>query len=88
MIPTLQTTLALKGHRPVVGNWDGHDVVDVFGALNLVTGHLRTRSVERPRASSGQRPLAQRRLEYRMAQTPATSGAVPTAKRQPPAPGD
>ncbi len=57
MIPTLQTTLGLKGHRPVVGNWDGHGVVDVFGALNLVTGHLRTRSVERPRASSGQRPL-------------------------------
>jgi hypothetical protein len=53
MIPTLQTTLGLKGHRPVVGNWDGHGVVDVFGALNLVTGHLRTRSVERPRASSG-----------------------------------
>ncbi len=57
MIPTLRTTLGLKGHRPVVGHLDGHNVVYVFGALNLVTGHLRTRIVERPRASPGQRPL-------------------------------
>jgi len=64
MIPTLRTTLGLKGHRPVVGNLDGHDLVYVFGALNLVTGHLTTRLVERSRAprkrektTSGQRRL-------------------------------
>jgi transposase len=49
MIPTLRTTLGVKGHRPLVGNLDCHDVLYVFGALNLVTGRLTTRLVERPR---------------------------------------
>ncbi len=31
MIPTLRTTLGLKGHRPLVGSLDGHDLVYVFG---------------------------------------------------------
>ncbi|HXH14378.1 MAG TPA: transposase [Alphaproteobacteria bacterium] len=67
MIPTLRTTLGLKGHRPIVGHVDGHDLVYVFGALNLITGQLTTRLVERPRASgklkkpkSGQRGLQAR----------------------------
>jgi hypothetical protein len=47
MIPTLRTTLGLKGHRPIVGNLDCHDLVYVMGALNLVTGRLTTRLVER-----------------------------------------
>jgi hypothetical protein len=45
-----------------VGNLDGHDVVDGFGALNLVSGQLTTRIVERDsaqaqgqQATSGQR---------------------------------
>src|SRR5262249_61965643 len=42
LIPTLRTTLGVKGHRPLVGNLDGHDVLYVFGALNLVTGRLTT----------------------------------------------
>jgi transposase len=49
LIPLLRTTLGLKGHRPVVGNLDCHDVAYIFGALNLVTGRLTTRLVERPR---------------------------------------
>jgi hypothetical protein len=57
MIPTLRTTLGLKGHRPIVGSWDGHDAIDVFGALHVVTGHLCTRIVERQRSSSRQRSL-------------------------------
>jgi transposase len=57
MIPMLRTTLGLKGHRPVVGNLDCHDGAYVFGALNLVTGHLRTRIVERQRASAAQHSL-------------------------------
>jgi transposase len=67
MIPTLRTTLGLKGHRPIVGNLDCHDLVYVFGALNLITGQLTTRPVGRPRASgklqqptSGQRCLQER----------------------------
>ncbi len=57
MIPTRRTTLGLKGHRPVVGHVDGHDVVYVFGALHVVTGHLCTRIVEHRRTSSGERSL-------------------------------
>jgi transposase len=64
MIPLLRTTLGCKGHRPVVGNLDGHDLVYLFGTLNLVTGRLTTRRVEKPRAAakskssrSGQRSL-------------------------------
>ena len=49
MIPLLRTTLGLKGRRPVVGNLDGHAWVYLCGALNLVTGRLTTRLVERPR---------------------------------------
>jgi transposase len=43
MIPSLRTTLGLKSHQPIVGNLAGHDLVYVFGALNLVTGRLTTR---------------------------------------------
>jgi transposase len=64
MIPTLRTTLGLKGHRPIVGNLDCHEVVYLFGALNVVTGQLTTRIVERlrppakgPRATPKQRFL-------------------------------
>lgn len=58
MIPTLRTTLGLKGHRPIVGNMDCHDVVYVFGALNLVTGRLTTRLTARHRPTAGpSRPM-------------------------------
>jgi transposase len=49
LIPTLRTTLGVKGHRPLVGHLDCHDVLYLFGALHLVTGPLTTRMVERPR---------------------------------------
>ena len=48
MVPTLRTTLGVKGYRPVVGNLDWHDGLYVCGALKLVTGRLTTRIVERP----------------------------------------
>lgn len=47
MIPTLRTALGLKGQRPVVGHLDGHDLLYVFGALNVVTGRLTTRLMAR-----------------------------------------
>jgi hypothetical protein len=43
LVPTLHTTLGVKGHRPVVGTWDNKDLVYSFAALNVVTGHLTTR---------------------------------------------
>ena len=49
LVPTLRTTLGVKGHRPLVGNLDCHDSLYVFGALNLVSGRLTSRVVARPR---------------------------------------
>ena len=65
MIPTLRTTLGLKGHRPIVGNLDRHDLVYVFGALNLATGRLTTHLVAKVRAhaQSKQRWSGQRSLQ-------------------------
>jgi hypothetical protein len=40
IVPTWRTTLGVQGHRPVVGNLDYHDVVYIFGALNLVSGQF------------------------------------------------
>src|SRR5262249_8993387 len=46
MVPTLQTTLGVKGHRPLVGTRDCKDVLYVFGVLNLVSGALHTTTLE------------------------------------------
>jgi transposase len=46
MVPTLQTTLGVKGHRPVVGTRDNKDVLYVFGVLNLISGALHTNTLE------------------------------------------
>jgi transposase len=60
LIPTLRITLGVKGHRPLVGNLDCHASLYLFGALNLVTGQLTTRLVERP-ASAKKRSAAKQR---------------------------
>jgi hypothetical protein len=46
MVPTLTTTLGVKGHRPEVGTYDNKDVVHVFGSADLVRGRLISRVVE------------------------------------------
>jgi transposase len=46
MVPTLQTTLGVKGHRPIVGTRDCKDVLYVFGVLNLISGALHTTTLE------------------------------------------
>jgi transposase len=48
LVPTLCTTLGVKGHRPLVGTWDHKDQVYCFAAVNLVTGRLTTRMLEQP----------------------------------------
>jgi hypothetical protein len=63
----LRTTLGRKGHRPVVGNLDGPDRVDVCGALNVVTGQLTTRSVDHGRASETRHPGPSRRRRWQEA---------------------
>lgn len=46
MVPTLQATLGVKGHRPVVGTRDCKDVLYVFAVLNLISGALHTNTLE------------------------------------------
>jgi transposase len=63
MVPTLRTTLGIKGHRPLVGNLDCHHSLYVFGALNLVSGHLTTRLIERPHTRKQPGTSQQRHLQ-------------------------
>jgi DDE superfamily endonuclease len=56
-VPTLRTTLGVKGYRPLVGTWDNKDQVYCVAALNVVTGQLTTRLLEQParsKAKTGQ----------------------------------
>jgi DDE superfamily endonuclease len=65
MSPLLRTTLGLKGHRPVVGHLDRQALGYLFGALNLVTGQLTTRLIEKPGtpATPKKNPSGQRRWQ-------------------------
>jgi transposase len=61
MVPTLQTTLGVKGHRPLVGTRDCKDVLYVFGVLNLISGALHTttlESLQKENRTSGQSKTA------------------------------
>ncbi len=58
LVPTLHTTLGVKGHRPIVGTWDNKDLVYSFATMNVVTGQLTTRLVESPAKSKGQTRLS------------------------------
>jgi hypothetical protein len=84
MIPTLRTTLGLKGHRPVVGNLDGHELVYVFWALHLVTGRLTTRVVERGREGlRAKGPSKQRHMQAAFARHLRDIGRAYPAERYP-----
>ena len=85
MIPTLRTTLGLKGHRPVVGNLDGHALVYVCGALNLVTGRLTTRLAERgrPQGRRVKMPSRQRHMQAAFARPLRDIGRAYPAERYP-----
>jgi transposase len=51
MVPTLQATLGVKGHRPVVGTRGCKDVLHVVAVMNLVSGLLHTDTLEGPQAA-------------------------------------
>jgi transposase len=56
LVPTLRTTLGVKGFRPVVGTWDCKDLVYALAAVNVVRGTLTTRLLDCParvRAKTG-----------------------------------
>jgi transposase len=52
MVPTLQATLGVKGHRPVVGTRDCKDVLYLFAVMNLLTGALHTNTLESLQAAN------------------------------------
>ena len=54
LVPTLHTTLGVKGYRPMVGTWDNKDQVYCLAALNLDPGQLTTRVLEQPARSKSQ----------------------------------
>jgi transposase len=49
MVPTLQATLGVKGHRPKVGTWDCKDLLYLFCVVNLVSGALYSNTLESPK---------------------------------------
>jgi transposase len=49
MVPTLQATLGVKGHRPVVGTRDCKDLLYVFCVVNLCSAALHSNTLESPK---------------------------------------
>jgi hypothetical protein len=54
MVPTLSSTLGVKGHRPEVGTWDCKDLLYVFAVVNVVTAALPTNMLESPKDAKRQ----------------------------------
>jgi DDE superfamily endonuclease len=52
MVPTLQATLGVKGHRPQVGTRDCKDVLYVFAVMNLISGVLHANTLESLQAAN------------------------------------
>jgi transposase len=49
MVPTLQATLGVKGHRPTAGTRDCKDLLYVFAVVNLISGALHSNTLESPK---------------------------------------
>ena len=49
MVPTLQATLGVKGHRPVVGTFDCKDLLYVLAVVNLISAALHSNTLESPK---------------------------------------
>jgi transposase len=48
MVPTLCSTLGVKGHRPIVGTRDCKDLLYVLAVVDVVTGVLHANTLESP----------------------------------------
>jgi hypothetical protein len=46
MVPTLQATLGVKGHRPMAETRDNKDLLYVLGVINLTSAALHTNTLE------------------------------------------
>ena len=85
LVPTLHTTLGVKGHRPVVGTWDNKDLVYSFAAMNVVTGQLTTRLLESPSKATARRGRSKtaRRQQAFLAHLHDIARAYPTTLGKP-----
>jgi transposase len=54
MVPTLQATLGVKGHRPKVPTRDNKDLLYVFAVVNLVSAALHSNTLESPKDAKKQ----------------------------------
>jgi hypothetical protein len=65
MVPTLQATLGVKGHRPAVGTWDCKDLLYVFAVVNLISGALHSNTPEGPKGGKKKTGRSKARFFYR-----------------------
>jgi transposase len=49
MVPTLQATLGVKGHRPLAATRDCKDLLYVLGVVNLISAALHSNTLESPK---------------------------------------
>ena len=52
MVPTLQATLGVKGHRPKVPTRDNKDLLYVFCVVNLISAALHSNTLESPKGAT------------------------------------
>jgi len=61
MVPTLQATLGVKGHRLHVGTRDCKDLLYVFCVVNLISGALHSNTLESPKDAKKKTGLSKTR---------------------------
>src|SRR5262249_11978529 len=84
MVPTLQATLGVKGHRPKVGTRDNKDLLYVFAVVNLLSAALHTNTLESPKGASKQTGQSKtRRMQEAFADHRRHVGKVYPPERHP-----
>src|SRR5271170_5491259 len=54
MVPTLEATLGVKGHRPTVGTRDCKDLLYVFAVVNLLRAAIHSNTLASPKDAKRQ----------------------------------
>ena len=84
MVPTLQATLGVKGHRPKVGTRDCKDLLYLFCVVNLISGALHSNSLESPKDAKKKTGKSKtRRLQEAFAEHLRHVGQVYPADKHP-----
>jgi len=84
MVPTLQATLGVKGHRPKVGTWDCKDLLYLFCVVNLISGALHSNTLESPKDAKKKTGKSKtRRLQEMFAQHLRHVGRVYAKEKHP-----